>query len=149
MNVLLYKIIKTETQYNQYCNELEALLMLKKKSKYQQDLIDLLTLLIEKWDEEHNTFSDVGPVELLRYLMNENNYKSVDLAKTLFISPSLVSDILNYRRSLSKEIIRKLADLFKVSQELFNKPYELLSPAPASKNLRSALTSKKVITQNH
>lgn len=56
-------------------------------------------------------------IELLRYLMNENKLKSVDLSKMLLISPSLVSDILNYRRGLSKEIIRKLADRFKVSQE--------------------------------
>jgi len=127
MNTLQYTIIKTKSQYNQYCKTLEGLVTLTKKTKQQQDVIDLLTLLIEKWDEEHNTFTDADPIELLRYLMDENKLKSVDLATELAISTSLVSDILHYRRGLSKEIIRKLSDRFAVGQELFNKPYKLLS----------------------
>jgi HTH-type transcriptional regulator/antitoxin HigA len=81
--------------------------------------------LIEKWDEEHNTFSQADPVELLGYLMKENKMKAVDLAGELQISKSLVSDILHYRRGLSRDVIRKLASRFKVSQALFNKPYDL------------------------
>ena len=127
MEKLTYKIIKSEHQYHEYCNILEELVTTKKKSKVQQEVIELLTLLIEKWDEEHNTLAEADPIELLRYLMTENKLKSVDLAKLLAISPSLVSDILNYRRGLSKEIIRKLSERFKVSQELFNRPYKLVS----------------------
>ena len=127
MEKLTYKIIKSEHQYHEYCKILENLVTIKKKSKVQQDVVELLTLLIEKWDEEHNTLAEADPIELLRYLMTENKLKSVDLAKLLAISPSLVSDILNYRRGLSKEIIRKLSERFKVSQELFNRPYKLVS----------------------
>ena len=60
--------------------------------------------------------------------MNENKLKAVDLVKTLEISKSFMSDILNYRRGLSKDIIRKISDHFKMSQEAFNKPYKLISP---------------------
>ena len=124
-----YKVIKTITQYKEYCNLLEELVMVKKKSKPQQDSIELLTLLIEKWDEEHNTFSNAtDPIELLGYLMKENKLKAVDLAGELAVSKSLISDILHYRRALSKDIIRKLANRFKVSQELFNTPYKLAAP---------------------
>lgn len=128
METLPYKVIKSLRQYKEYCNILEELAMAKKKTQQHQDIIDLLTLLIEKWDEEHNTFSDADPVELLDFLMKENKVKAIDLANELEVSKSLVSDILNYRRGLSKEIIRKLASRFKVSQELFNKPYKLISP---------------------
>lgn len=118
---------------------------LKKKAKEQQDVIELLTFLIEKWDEEHNTYEDADPIEILRYLMSENKLKSVDLAKVLGISPSLVSDILNYRRGLSKEIIRKLAEHFKMSQEQFNRPYELVSSVDAHlKNTGVMNTTKKL-----
>jgi len=103
--------------------------MVRRKTQAQQDTIDLLTLLIEKWDATHNTFADADPVELLNYLMKENKMKAVDVAGELEISKSLVSDILHYRRGLSKEIIRKLASRFKVSQELFNRPYKLVLPA--------------------
>jgi HTH-type transcriptional regulator/antitoxin HigA len=57
--------------------------------------------------------------------MKENKVKAVDLALDLEISKSLISDIMHYRRRLSREMIRKLGERFKVSQELFNKPYKL------------------------
>ena len=133
-----YKVIKTIAQYKEYCNLLEELVMAKKKTRPQQDIIELLTLLIEKWDEEHNSFSDADPVELLAYLMKENQLKAVDLAGELEVSKSLLSDILNYRRALSKDIIRKLATRFSVSQELFNKPYPLITkPKPPIKDVRA------------
>ena len=125
MEALPYKMIKSLKQYKAYCNVLETLVIAKRKSQLHQDTIDLLTLLIEKWDEEHNTFSQADPVELLGYLMKENKMKAVDLAGELQISKSLVSDILHYRRGLSRDVIRKLASRFKVSQALFNKPYDL------------------------
>ncbi|SFD99885.1 HTH-type transcriptional regulator / antitoxin HigA [Chitinophaga sp. CF118] len=145
MDTLQFKVIKTEKQYKQYCNQLETLLALKKKNKYNQDVIELLTVLIEKWDAEHSTFTDADPIELLRYLMNENNLKSVDLAKLLEISTSLVSDILNYRRSLSKDIIRKLSERFKLSQEAFNRPYKLISSAKPQEVSVMKITKKVAI----
>ncbi len=127
MDTLPFKVIKTEAQYNDYCKQLEALVMLRKKTPAQQDIIELLTLLIEKWDEAHNSFAQADPIEILRYLMQENNLRAVDLVTLLGISKSLLSDVLHYRRGLSKDMIRKLAGQFKVSQELFNRPYTLKS----------------------
>jgi len=124
-----FKVIKSLKQYKEYCNALEELVMARKKTRDHQDAIDLLTLLIEKWDEEHNSFSDADPVEVLGFLMKESRMKATDLAGELNISKSLVSDLLHYRRAFSREVIRKLADRFKVSQELFNRPYELKPPA--------------------
>src|SRR5271156_5826032 len=143
MQTLLYKVIKTKKQYYQYCEILEELAGTKTKSKEQKDTIELLTLLIEKWDEEHNTFPDADPIELLRYLMEVNNLKSTDMAALLGISKSLFSDILNYRRGLSKEVIRKLSDRFKVSQELFNKTYKLVTPLNSHLKDASVMNTQK------
>lgn len=131
MEKLKYKVIKTEKQYNDYCKALERLVDTSRKSKALSDEIELLTLLIETWDAAHSTFKDTDPIGVLRYLMSENNLKATDLAAILGISKSLVSDMLHYRRGLSKENIRKLAERFKVSQELFNRPYRLVSPLNA------------------
>ena len=49
-------MIKSKSQYNVYCKELETLLESGAKSKAAKEEVDLLTLLIETWDEEHNTF---------------------------------------------------------------------------------------------
>lgn len=82
-------------------------------------------MLIEKWDEEHNTFKESDPIKLLHYLMTENNLKAKDLADILHVRKGLISDILGYKKGLSKENIRSLADHFKVSQEALNKTYSL------------------------
>ena len=131
MDTLQYKVIKNLTQYKEYCKLLEEFVTIKKKNRQQEDTIELLTLLIEKWDEKHHTFPDADPVELLEYLMKENKLKAIDLAEELEVGRSLISDILHYRRGLSRDIIRKLANRFKVSQELFNKPYKLIPPVNA------------------
>ncbi len=143
MDSLPYKVIKTEKQYYDYCHILEELVSLKKKNRFQQDTIELLTLLIEKWDEEHNSFREADPIEMLKYLMTENKLKAIELASVLGVGKSLVSDILNYRRGLSKEIIRKLADHFKLSQEIFNKPYKLVSPLNAHLKDASVMNTRK------
>jgi HTH-type transcriptional regulator / antitoxin HigA len=124
MEVLKYKVIKTKSQYNQYCKELEMLLE-KDSCKNIRDEIDLLTLLIEKWDSEHNSFNDADPIRLLISLMKEHDMKSRDLVELLDISKGYVSEILHYKKGLSKEVIRKLSTFFKVSQEAFNRPYKL------------------------
>ena len=123
MNTLT-AIIKTQKQYDQYCKVLEALVP-NNTTKPIADEIEMLTLLIEKWDEEHNTFEDVDPITLIKSLMQEHSLSSKELSEILQVSKSLVSEILNYKKGLSKEIIRKLAAHFKVSQEAFNRPYKL------------------------
>jgi HTH-type transcriptional regulator/antitoxin HigA len=147
MDTLLYKVIKTEKQYFDYCNVLEELVMLKKKNKQQQDAIELLTLLIGKWDEEHNSFKEADPIQLIKYLMTENKLKADELAALLSVSKSLVSDILNYRRGLSKEIIRKLSDRFKLSQEAFNRPYKLVSPLNTHLKNASVMNTRKKLSK--
>ena len=119
MAALKYKVITSKTQYKEYSNALEDLIFSGAKDRNTKDEIALLTLLIEKWDAEHNTFEDLDPVQLLRSLMDDHNMKAKDLVDLLEISKGYVSDILNYKKGLSKEVIRKLADYFKVSQEAF------------------------------
>lgn len=123
METLKYTIIKTEDQYNRYCNMLESLM--ESENAEHQDEIELLTLLIEQWDKENNTFSDSDPIQILQYMMQENQLKAKDMVDILSLSKGTVSKILNYQKGLSKESIRKLAEYFKISQEAFNRPYNL------------------------
>ncbi|MEN9964464.1 MAG: hypothetical protein RL582_1559 [Bacteroidota bacterium] len=140
-----YTIIKSKAQYKQYCIQLETLLekSMKIKSKPIQDEIELLTLLIEKWDEEHNTFDEVDPVRILDALMKDHSIKAKDLCELLGISKGLVSEILHYKKGLSKEVIRKLSEYFKVSQEAFNREYKLeINKTTISKKTHTKTTGK-------
>jgi len=148
MSKLKYTIIKTKEQYNEYCETLEDLIFNDKK-KYE-DEIDLLTLLIEKWDVEHNSFGNANPVELIKLLMKSNDLLSKDIVEILQLSKGTVSKILNYQKGLSKETIRKLSDYFKVSQEAFNRPYKLINEINGhfrnSSLMNTKKHSKKVLT---
>ncbi|MBB5395157.1 HTH-type transcriptional regulator/antitoxin HigA [Mucilaginibacter sp. AK015] len=91
-----------------------------------QDEIDLLTLLIETYDEEHNSFTELDPIALLRSLMTDHHLKAQHLVDLLGVSKGYISDILAYKKGLSKEVIRKLSAHFKMRQEAFNRPYPLV-----------------------
>ena len=147
MATLQYKIIKTDAQYNRYCDTLEALVDSGKKTKAVQDEIELLTLLIEKYDADHNTFELADPIELLKSLMKDHKMKAVDLATLLDVSEGLVSDMLNYKKGLSKETIRILSERFKLNQEAFNRPYELHVPvSPKFKDAKMMNSRKNLAT---
>lgn len=141
MKRLDYTIIKNKKQYKEYCIKLEELL--EQSEKDIQDEIELLSLLIEKWDEEHNTFNDLDPVQLIKELMNENHLKSKDLVSILDLSKGTVSKILNYQKGLSKDTIRHLSEYFKVSQEAFNRPYKLTNEVNRHFRNASLMNTKK------
>ena len=143
MATLKYKVITSKAQYKEYSNVLEELVFSGSKDRNTKDEIALLTLLVEKWDAEHNTFDELNPVQLLHSLMDEHKIKAKDLVDILNISKGYVSDILNYKKGLSKEVIRKLADHFKVSQEAFNRPYKLVVPENSHFRNASVMSTKK------
>ena len=120
-----YTLIKNKDQYNEYCDQLETLFS-ENHTEQAQDEIDLVTLLIEKFDEDNNTFQETDPITMLLSFIEDQHMKPQDLTTILGISKGYVSDILNYKKGLSKEVIRKLAEYFKVRQEAFNRPYKLV-----------------------
>ncbi len=133
-----FTIIRSKEQYMTYCNDLEKL-TLKYDSQPSGDLLDLIdtiTLLIEQYDDAHTQLKDVDPIMLLKSLMAENNLKQKDLAELLHVSKGHFSDILNYKKGLSKNVIRILAERFKVRQSAFNRPYKL--SVKANKHYRNA-----------
>ena len=139
METLKFTIIKNQEQYDKYCDILEDLI----SRDENQEEIDLLTLLIEKWDNEHNTFNDSDPIELLKALMIEHNLKAKDLVDILDLSKGTISKILNYHKGLSKDTIRKLSDYFNVMQEAFNRPYRLKNEVNRQFRNASLMNTKK------
>lgn len=128
METLPYTVIKTAQQYQQYCTRLEELATAANAAA-RQDELDLLTLLVETWDHAHASIPEADPIELLRSLMAGQGMLAKDLVAILQVSKGTISDILNRRRGLSKDVIRRLASHFKVAQEAFNRPYELVVSA--------------------
>ncbi len=143
-----YKIIRTDEQYMKYCDILENLV--DRSRKEDEDDIELLTLLIEKYDEEHMPSKDRDPIELLKLFMSEHKLKSKDLAQILNVNKSTASRILNYQKGLSKNSIRILAKHFAISQEALNRPYKLRSKINRRfKNASLMNTKKEMKSKEH
>lgn len=67
----------------------------------------------------------VDPICVLRSLMNEHGLRQKDIAKILNVSKGFVSNILSYKKRLSKNNTRLLADHFKVNEATFSRHYKL------------------------
>jgi HTH-type transcriptional regulator / antitoxin HigA len=87
-------------------------------SAAERRLADLLTLLIEDFEEKHYALKPADPVTVLAELMAANGLKQKDLVD-IFGTPSIVSEVLNGKRRFTTEHIRKLSRRFSTSPEVF------------------------------
>jgi HTH-type transcriptional regulator / antitoxin HigA len=84
----------------------------------EEKLAQLMTVLIEQFENSRYPLGHARPVEALRLLMEERGLRQRDLIP-VFGSSSVVSDVLNEKRSISKAHARKLAEFFRVPVSLF------------------------------
>jgi HTH-type transcriptional regulator/antitoxin HigA len=87
-------------------------------SPAERQLLKLLTLLVEDFEEKHYAVPRSGPLATVRFLMDQHSLKQKDLTD-IFGTPSITSEVLSGKRELNKEHIRRLSKRFKVSPELF------------------------------
>jgi len=87
-------------------------------SAAERRMADLLTLLIEDFEEKHYALKTASPLEVLSELMQANNLKQKDMLD-VFGTPSIVSEVLHGKRQLTTEHIRRLSRRFHVSPEVF------------------------------
>ena len=87
-------------------------------SATETQLLKLLTLLIEDFEERHYAVPRSGPLAAVRFLMEQHKLKQKDLSD-VFGTPSITSEVLSGKRELNKEHIRRLSKRFGVSPELF------------------------------
>src|SRR5580704_1522995 len=112
------RVITSDAQNERYT---AALLELEKKDRLsakEKDFAELLTVLIEAYEEEHYPIRAASPVEALVELMEANNLMQKDLAPLLG-SESVVSEVLRGKRELNKHHIERLSRRFRVSPAVF------------------------------
>ena len=84
----------------------------------ESKLAELLTLLIEEFEEKNYQLKAASPIDVLVELMDVNNLKQKDLVG-IFATESVVSEILSGKRSLTVDHIKRLSERFHVSPEVF------------------------------
>lgn len=124
MEQLKYTVIKSEEQYEEYCDALEELVF-SDNAEEKENEIELLTLLIEDWDRKHPLGPELDPVELIKAFMDEHGLNQTELAEIVGYSKNYVSEILNYKKRIPPKMVRRLADHFKIQQSALNKHYRL------------------------
>lgn len=110
------KVIKTEKEYQNALEELEPLMDAAPGSKEEQEL-ELLALLIEKYEDEHFPIPLPDPVEAIKFRMEQQGLTQKDLIPYLG-SQSKVSEILNRKRSLTVAMIRNLHEGLEIPAEV-------------------------------
>ena len=113
------KVIRTEKENEAYT---EILYELDRRSSKltaaEKELAELLTLLIEDFEEKRYRLPRAKPLEVLRFLMEQHNLLQKDLVD-VFGAPSIVSEVLGSKRELNKDQIARLSARFRVSPEVF------------------------------
>jgi len=112
------EVIHSEQQNAKFIALLEKLTSLKKVTPAQEKLIELLTVLVEKYESKYCPVPDAGPLDIIRHLMEQHGLRQKDLID-VFMTESLVSEVLNGKRELSKEHIMRLSERFHVSPAVF------------------------------
>ena len=111
-------LIRSEEQLEDYTKALYRLTSVAKPTPAQVEAIDLLTLLIERYEEAQFPVPDASPTEVLRFLLERHGLKQRDLAADLG-GESVVSEVLSGKRKLNATHIEQLSKRFHVSPSVF------------------------------
>ena len=117
------KPIKTETDYTQALKRLETIFSAEIGTT-ESDEADVLGLLIDEYEKKHYRIEAPDPIEAIKIRMEEMHLKQIDLVNE-FGGKSRVSEILNRKRKLTVEMIRKLTARLNLSPELLINDYQL------------------------
>jgi len=116
------KIITTELEYEKALARLAIIFEADQDSAEGMEA-ELLVTLIEKYEKEHYPISLPDPIDAVRELM-ERKELDKDVIPAIG-SKTTVSLVLNRKRALTIDMIRKLSDLLGLPVEVLIQPYEL------------------------
>ncbi len=117
------KPIKTTADYEAALKEIERLFEAQPGTP-QGDRLEVLTTLVEAYEDKHFAIPAPDPIEAIHYFMESRDLSRRDLEPYLG-SRARVSEILNRRRPLSLEMIRELNKGLGIPAEVLIKPYRL------------------------
>ena len=115
------KLLKTKKDYEQALERLEVIFDAKKGSK-EGDELEILGMLIERYENEHFPIDLPDPIEAIKFRMEQLGYTQTDLARIVGLK-SRASEILSRKRKLSLEMIRQLHDKLNIPTDVLIQAY--------------------------
>ncbi|MFN0188076.1 MAG: type II toxin-antitoxin system HigA family antitoxin [Bacteroidia bacterium] len=116
-----WKVIKTLKEYQKALKRFDIIFDAKRNSKLGDEL-ELLSLLIDNYEKDKFPIDLPDPIEAIKFRMEQLGYKQKDLAEVMGLK-SRVSEILNRKRKLTLEMIRKLNEVLGIPTEILVKDY--------------------------
>ena len=112
------RVIHNDDELEVYTDALFQLTALDNPSRAEMEAIELLTLLVERYEQEHYPIPAADPVSVVRLLIEKQNLTQRDLIPQ-FGSESAVSMFMTRQRNLTLEQVRKLSTRFKLPADVF------------------------------
>ena len=115
------KPIKTEKDYQKALKRLENIFDAQPGTA-EGDELDILALLIERYEDMHYPIDAPDPIEAIKFRMEQMGYKQKDLEEMIGYKGH-VSEILNRKRKLTLGMVRKLHDKLNIPLASLVQPY--------------------------
>ena len=115
------KPIKTDEQYYEALSRLDEIFDAPENSAEGEEA-EILSLLIDNFENEHYKIEAPDPIEAIRIRMEEMDLKQKDLIPMIG-SKSKTSEVLNRKKKLSVEMIRNLAERLNISANVLIENY--------------------------
>lgn len=117
------KPIKTDTEYRAALKRLEEIFDAKSGTS-ESDELEILGLMVDDYENKHYPIEAPDPIEAIKIRMEEMNLKQVDLIPEIG-GKSRVSEILNRKRRLTVDMIRKLTIRLNISAKVLISDYQI------------------------
>ena len=118
------KPIKNEKDYRNALERLEIIFDAPTDTK-EGDEAEILSLMIENYENEHYSIESPDPIEAIKIRMEELNLRQKDLVGIIG-GKSRVSEILNRKKKLTVEMIRELERMLQISASVLVNNYQLV-----------------------
>jgi HTH-type transcriptional regulator / antitoxin HigA len=112
------KVITSDQENEQTIATIEEISHTQNLTAEEHNLIELLTTLVEKFENDHYPIPTASPLEMLKHLMEARNLIQEDLVGVIG-SRGVVSEIINGKRSISNSQAKALGEYFLVEPILF------------------------------
>lgn len=113
--------IRNENDYQNALNRLEEIFDAKKGTE-DGDELEILSILIDRYENEQFPIGMPDPIEAIKFRMEQMGMKQKDLAEVVGFK-SRVSEILNKKRKLTLDMIRKLNTTLHIPTEVLIQDY--------------------------
>ncbi len=121
----MLKPIKNKQEHSEYLSRVYELMQKDiEPNSLESDELEVLSILIEKYEKEHFPIEPPNPIDAILFRMDQLGMKRSDLSEILG-SRSRVSEIFSRKRKLSLTMIRKLNEHLGISAQTLIKDYEL------------------------